>query len=91
MLVINKSKEEGFFGKHQRIVSLLIFAGAQFAFHVPILVLTYTVFTLDLYFFIALVALSIIQLPLRRSQFCIDFINKFLQPIKYFDNFEIIY
>jgi|688.fasta_scaffold1170522_2 hypothetical protein len=87
MLVINKTKEEGYFGRHQRVVSILLFAGAQFTLHAPIFVLAYTILTLDLHFFLGLLALVIIQLPLRRSQLYIDLINKYLLPFKYFDKF----
>lgn len=91
MLVINKTKEEGFFGRHQRTVALIVFATAQLMLHGPILVLLYAIFTLDLYFFLGLLAIVIVQLPIRRSQIFIDLVNRYVQPFKYFDKYEIIY
>lgn len=91
MLVINKTKEEGFFGKHQRTVSLIIFGMSQLMLHGPILALVYAIFTLDLYFFLTLLTLVILQLPIRRSQLFIDHVNKYILPFKYFEKYEIIY
>jgi len=73
------------------LVSSLFFAILQLAFHGPILVLIYTLFTFDLNFIIGMLVVMVVQLPLRRSQKYIDFINKVVQPIKYFKHFEIIY
>jgi 2-acylglycerol O-acyltransferase 2 len=91
MLVINKSKEEGFFGDYQKIVSIIYFTIAQLALHGPVFILLYTAVTLDPHLIVGLLVLVIVQLPLRRSQIFIDLVNKFIQPIKYFNSLEVIY
>lgn len=47
--------------------------------------------TLHLEILVALAAIVIIQIPMGRSQTYIDFLNKYVQPLKYFKHFEIIY
>lgn len=91
MLVADKSMEEGPFGKRQRIASWAIMTAVQLLFHIPLALLLYAIFTLDLNLFLILGLLTLLQLPVRRSQSYIDFVNKVVQPFKYFDKFEIIY
>jgi hypothetical protein len=91
MLVINKTTEKDYFSRFQRPISCIFFVLLQLAFHGPILVLIYTAFTFDINFLIGMVAVMLLQLPLRRSQRYINFINRCVQPLKYFKNFEIIH
>jgi hypothetical protein len=87
MRIINKTAEKDYFSHFQRPISCLFFILLQLAFHGPILVLTYTILTLDFNFLIGLVAVTFLQMPLRKSQRYIDFINRVVQPLKYFPHF----
>lgn len=91
MLVIDKTAEKDYFSRFQRPISCIFFVLLQLAFHGPILVLIYTLLTFDLHFLLWMAAVMLLQLPVRRSQRYIDFINKCVQPLKYFRHFQIIH
>lgn len=80
MRIINKTAEKDYFSRFQRPISCLLFILLQLAFHEPILVVTYTILTLEFNFLIELVAVMFLQMPLRRSQ-------RVVQPLKYFPYF----
>ena len=91
MMLVNKVEEKSHLGAWQRPVSLLFFIFYQLALHGPITIFLYTIITLDLNLIVILVAVIILQLPARRWQGYIDFVNKYLQPLKYFNKFVIIH
>ena len=91
MLVVDKIKEEGYFGDKQATVSRVFFFFYQLILYVCIGIAIYAVLTFQFQILLALVIISIIQMPIGRSQNYIDFVNKYIQPLKYFKHFEIIY
>lgn len=91
MLLVNKVEEKSHLGACQRVVSFLFFILYQLAFHGPVAIFLYTVLTLDLNLIVILIAVTFLQLPVRRWQGYINFVNKYLQPLKYFNKFVIIH
>lgn len=63
----------------------------QLALYVPVAVLIYAIVALDYRVLGVLAVITIIQLPMRRSQTFIDLVNKFIQPLKYFKGFQVIF
>ena len=63
----------------------------QFGLYIPAAVLIYGIIALDYRVLGILAAITILQLPVRRSQTCIDLVTKFVQPLKYFNNFQVIF
>jgi hypothetical protein len=57
------------------------------ALYVPVGVLIYAILALDFQVLAILATITILQMPIRRSQTCIDLVNKYIQPMKYFKNF----
>lgn len=91
MMLVNKVEEKSHLGGCQRLVSFLFFILYQLAFHGPVAIFIYTALTLDLNLIVILIAVTFIQLPVRRWQAYINFVNKYLQPLKYFNKFQIIH
>lgn len=91
MLVVNKLKEPSYFGKYQKTISTIFFLLFQLALHVPLWAVIITILTLNVNLVFILLTLTLIQLPIRRSQRWINFLNDKLQLLKYFKSFEIIY
>jgi hypothetical protein len=91
MLVIDKTKEEGYFGERQALYSRIFFFFYQAIFYVCVGLVALAVFTMHLEIIAILGLISLVSIPVGRCQPYIDFVNKYIQPLKYFNHFQIIY
>ncbi len=81
-----------FFGKHQRkinyLVMILIY---QMPFIVSTIVLLYSFIYFDYRIWILYLAIMVIQFPIGRCGPYIRFVNKYINPLIYFNSFKRIY
>ncbi len=81
-----------FFGKHQRSVNYLVMVLIyQLPLVVSAILLVYSFIYLDYYIWLLYVAICLIQIPIGRSQLYISFVNKYINPLLYFQSFKRIY